>query len=489
MPIDQRRIVLDGTSMSLEDVLRAADGLPAEALPAALERVARGQRLADEVAERQLVYGRNTGVGAAHDQVASAPDHGLRVLRSHAAGWGEPLPDAVVRAACAIRANQLLVGRSGASPQLAQALLDVVGAPAELLPVVHRHGSLGTGDLTALAELGLALSGQRPVRSGQRVCRVLASSADALPLLSSSAFTLAESALAAMELAQLVDVADLVCGFTWAVLRGSPDPVGAAAAEATPHAGAQQSMATIHALLRSVDDDPLQVQDFFGLRTWPQVHGPLRDASAALLAAIETACNTASENPLFGEDGGVAVATHHGGFHTAYLSMVLDQVLVALAGSAQGVMSRVTHLVSQGERGLPRFLTDGTPGASGLLIGEYVAASALALVRQHAASPSSLQTVSLSQGVEDDAGFASLGAMRLGGAVPAYRRLVAVELLAATRAAVILRAHLSGPLGSVLDGMRELALDLADHDLGPDFDAADAKLDQYIDLVGRQPWS
>src|SRR5512132_4456587 len=106
--------------MSLEDVLRAADGLPAEALPAALERVARGLRLADEVAERQLVYGRNTGVGAAHDQVASAPDHGLRVLRSHAAGWGEPLPDAVVRAACAIRANQLLVGRSGASPQLAQ---------------------------------------------------------------------------------------------------------------------------------------------------------------------------------------------------------------------------------------------------------------------------------------------------------------------------------------------------------------------------------
>jgi histidine ammonia-lyase len=480
--LDQPAIVLDGASMTLEDLALAADGTPATALPEALERVADAHRLATTLAERQPVYGRSTGVGAARDESVTAPDHGLRLLRAHAAGWGQPLPDPVVRAACAVRANQLLVGRSGASPALAEGLLELVGAPAASLPVVHRHGSVGTGDLTALAEVGLALCGERPRRSGEQVCRLVLSSSDAVPLMSSSAFTLAESGLAAVELAHLAEVADVVCALSWAVLRGSPEPVGLEAAPATPHAGAQRSMAAIRALLDPADVRPAQLQDFFGLRAWPQVHGPLHDALAALLEVVQTACNTGSENPLVGDGGGGGRVTHHGGFHTAYLALALDQALLAMSGSAQGVMSRVTHLVSGGEAGLPRFLTDGTPGSAGLLIGEYVAGSALALVRQHAGSPSSVQSVSLSQGVEDDAGFASLAAMRLGGAVPAYRRLIAVELVAATRAAVISGAALSGPLGGVLDATRDLAADLADHDLGPDFEEAESRLDRLTEL-------
>ena len=483
MPTQDRGITLDGTTMTLEDISRAAGAVAVHPLPEAMERVRHNSALADEVARHQPVYGRSTGVGANRDQLVGEGDPGPGLLRSHAVGWGDPLPAPVVRAACAIRANQLLVGGSGASAELVEALTELVGAPAGLLPVVPRHGSLGMGDLTSLADVGLALTGQHPRASGEVVCRVPLTGADALPLMSSSAFTLAESGLAAAELGELAEVADIVCGLSWAVLRGSPEPVSLLAAAATPRAGAQTSMAMIRSLLEPQEYEPAHIQDFFGLRAWPQVHGPLHDALVSLVEIIETASNTASENPLFAESGRTGTVIHHGGFHTAYLSLALDHVLLAMAGSAQAVMSRVTHMVSGGELGLPRFLTDGTPGASGLMAGEFVAASALSLVRQHAASPSSLQTAWLSQGVEDDAGFANLGALRLGGAVPAYRRLMAVELLTAARAATLARTRLAGHLGEVLDDCRDLTGDLGDRDVGPDLDAAEAKLGRLAELV------
>lgn len=481
MPPHDRGITLDGTTLTLEHISRAAEGVPAHALPEALERVRHNNVLADEVARRQPVYGRTTGVGANRDQQVGPADPGPGLLRSHAIGWGEPLPPSVVRAACLIRANQLLVGGSGATPELVEALAELVGAPADLLPVVPRHGSLGAGDLTALADVGLALSGERPRASGQLVCRMALTGADALPLMSSSAFTLAESGLAAAQLAELAEVGDIVCALSWAVLRGSPEAVSLSAAGATPRAGAQESMATIRALLETQEYEPAHIQDFFGLRAWPQVHGPLHDALVSLVEIIETASNTASENPLFSEGDHKGSATHHGGFHTAYLSLALDHALLALAGSAQGVMSRVTHMVSGDELGLPRFLTDGSPAASGLMAAEFVAASALSLVRQHAASPSSIQTVWLSHGVEDDAGFANLGALRLGGVVPAYRRMLAVELLTAARAAALTRTSLAGRLGDVLDECRDLTVDLGDRDIGPDVEAAEASLERLAE--------
>ena len=146
---------LDGHSLDLDALERAAHGASASIEPSAMETAERSHRNAAEVSTPRAVYGRTTGVGAAREESTdSKVDHGLRLLRSHAAGWGEVMPSTVVRAALAVRSNQLLAGGSGASPVLAQALADLVGAPAGELPVVHRYGSLGTGDLTALAEVG-----------------------------------------------------------------------------------------------------------------------------------------------------------------------------------------------------------------------------------------------------------------------------------------------------------------------------------------------
>ena len=482
---------LTGADLDLEGIAVLARGAAVAAHPDAVARAARAHRDAAVVAERREVYGHTTGVGAAREELTgSDEEHGLRLLRTHAAGWGDPLPERVVRAALAIRANQLLAAGSGARPELAVALADLAGMPAEDLPVVHRHGSLGTADLTALAEVGLTLLGERDRVGGGRRKVLHLDAGDALPLLSSNAFALAESALATRSVARTARAASTVCALTFVALRGNPEAFSEAAAHATPFPGAAEVAGHVRALVTGQPGRPAYIQDFFGLRTWPQVHGPLLDWSANLRTVVETAVNTASENPVFtpGPDG--PQVAHHGGFHAAYLALGADSTLLALARSSAAVQSRVAHLLT-GREGLPLFLADETSGSSGLLIAEYVAASAVSVVRQAAAAPSAVQTAQVSAGIEDDASFAAAAAERLTRAAQAYRRLVAVELVCAVRA---LRQSGTRPVGALAEALArcdQLPKDLGDRDLAGDFEVAERVLEGYaaepVPVTGSVP--
>ncbi len=472
--------MLDGRGLDLDGLRAAAIGTRVVVDPDALERAHRSHELAGRLSAQQPVYGRTTGVGAARDETTdSAVDHGLRLLRSHAAGWGEDVPAQVVRAALAVRANQLLAGGSGASAVVAQALADLAGGPAADLPVVHRHGSLGTGDLTALAEVGLTLIGERPRAGGERRADLALTSADALPLMSSNAFAIAETGLHAATLHALARAADTVCGLNFVALQGNREAVSESAAAATPFHGAREVARVVRELLADQPGAAAHLQDFFGLRTWPQVHGPVLDTVRRLKSVVETAANTASENPLFTPTAAGGEVTHHGGFHAAYLVLAVDSALLALTRSAQAVQSRVSHVLTDPGTGLPRFLADATPGSSGALIAEYVAASALSTIRGAAATPSSIQTVGVSAGIEDDASFAGQATLRLGEATSAYRRMLAVELVCAVRALRMRGVVPVGELGAAFGRCAELPADTSDRDLSPELAVAEGIVEGY----------
>jgi histidine ammonia-lyase len=473
-------LVLDGRGLNLDGLRAVAIGTRVVVDPDALERAGRSHELAGRLSAQQPVYGRTTGVGAARDETTdSAVDHGLRLLRSHAAGWGEEVPAPVVRAALAVRANQLLAGGSGASPVVAQALADLAGGPAADLPVVHRHGSLGTGDLTALAEVGLTLIGERARAGGERRADLALTSADALPLMSSNAFAIAETGLHAATLHALARAADTVYGLSFVALQGNREAVSEGAAAATPFHGAGEVARVLRELLADQPGEAAHLQDFFGLRTWPQVHGPVLDTLRRLKSVVETAANAASENPLFTPTAAGGEVTHHGGFHAAYLVLAVDSALLALTRSAQAVQSRVSHVLTDPGTGLPRFLADATPGSSGALIAEYVAASALSTIRGAAATPSSIQTVGVSAGIEDDASFAGQATLRLGQASSAYRRMLAVELVCAARALRMRGVTPVGELGAAFGRCAELPADISDRDLSPELAVAERIVEGY----------
>jgi histidine ammonia-lyase len=215
---------VDGRTLRCEDVRLVADGAVAVTVDeAAMRRAEDAWRLATELSARREIYGRTTGVGANRDLTIdedSGPEHGKRLLRSHAGGAGGLLPPENVRATLLIRLNQLAAGGSGVHPRLLTALADALTAGA--LPHVHATGAIGTGDLTVLAETGLTLAGERPWAVSTLPPMVL-DTADALAFMSSNAATLADAVLAFLDLDRLLRASHVVAALSYVVLGGSPE--------------------------------------------------------------------------------------------------------------------------------------------------------------------------------------------------------------------------------------------------------------------------
>ena len=205
----------------------------------------------------------------------------------------------------------------------------------------------------------------------------------------------------------------------------------------------------------------------------------LLDQMGILRRVVEALANAGGENPAVLQADPPTVA-HHGGFHQAYLALAVDASLLALVGSAHTIASRISHLLTDAASGLPRFLAGPKPGSSGLLILEYGAASAMALIREAASAARSIQWVSVSAGVEDGASHASVSTARLGEAADAYRQLIALELVAAVRALDLGGRRVSGELAELVARCTHLVAEVDDHDLAPSVADAVDVLDRWV---------
>ena len=113
------------------------------------------------------------------------------------------------------RANQIGAGGAGVAAELLDAL--VASLNAGLSPFTRELGSLGTGDLTSLADIALALLGEGRVwRGGELVDAGLALTEagitpgrlgprDGLAFISSNAVTIGRAALLVVDVRRLLD--------------------------------------------------------------------------------------------------------------------------------------------------------------------------------------------------------------------------------------------------------------------------------------------
>lgn len=557
-------MVLDGRSTGVDDVVRLADGA-ARPVPGtdAMKRVEDSWCAARQIAATGRVYGRSTGVGANRNEDVpseAAADHGLRLLRSHAGAIGEELPARQVRAMLAVRANQLLAGGAGLRPTVVTALCEALEAGA--YPVVNEFGSVGTGDIAALAQVGLALAGEHPWRgpdgsvsggagvngsvveelpagedprqgaegpaAGGAVVRAprpgewsprgtegsaagewsrrLAEGSvvpgarsggwaapeaqpldnnDALALISSNALTLGQAALALHELRGLIGATQVVAALSLLAVDGSHEAYAAPVHAARPHRGSVEVARRMRELIGAADrpTPPLgRIQDPYGFRCLPQIHGPAHDAADALETVLTVEINAAAENPLICPED--MTAYHHGGFYQAQLALALDHFRLAVTQVARLSTSRLSTLNEPAYTRLRPFLADHEPASSGVMILEYAAGAALGDLRAFSA-PASLGHAVLSRGVEEQASFASLAARQTLRACGAYRLVVGCELVAAVRALRQrdLRPDPELPAGRALE-LAEAVLDAeqADRPLTDDVSAAAALLDRFTDI-------
>jgi histidine ammonia-lyase len=481
-------LVLNG-SATIADVVALADrNEQVSVAPSTLAALRRAHELAAELSTRNDIYGRTTGVGANRTTSVSPSDteYGMRLLRSHAVDAGDPLDDRTVRAMLAVRLIQLCVPGAGLDPAILGGLETMLNEDA--LPELRQYASVGTGDLAPLAGTALTLIGERP--ASKPLTPMAQWGADsALPFMSSSALTVGRGCLALEELSRLERASSVVYTLSFLALEGNPQALSAIAAQAAaaPYAGTvADRLRTILATTGVQDVQPARIQDPYGLRVYPVAQASVVASLHSLEGQLQRTLNAAQENPLFDIEHEAVV--HHGAFYQASLSLELDGITLALALTAPITHSRIRMLNDPDTNGGNAFLADDADGSSGLMMVEYVAAGAIAEIR-NAAQPASAGTLVLSRGAEEDATFASQGVQQLERSIAAYRVLLCCELVGAVR---LLRQRglddkFGGVVGDTLALTAVLPRNDEDRDLRGDVALAESLLDEVGRLVAAEP--
>ena len=490
-------IELTGGSLTLEEFAAVAAGGEHVVLTAAArERVAAARAVIERsVASGEAVYGVNTGFGnLANVRIADADLETLqeRLVLSHAAGVGEPLPDAAVRGMLLLRANTLAKGHSGVRPLLIDKLLALLNH--DLLPEVPSRGSVGaSGDLAPLAHLALPLLGRSRVRRAGVFVPAAEALLDAgltpvrlapregLGLVNGTQAMTSLLALAVLEARRLVRIADLVGALSTDALRGTDAAFDARIHAVRPHPGQLASARNLWGLLQhsgireSHRQNDVRVQDPYSLRCMPQVHGAARDTLADVERRLSVEMNSATDNPLVFAADGEALAG--GNFHGEPMALAADFLAIALAELGSISERRTEKLTNDTFSGLPPFLVANAGLNSGFMMAQ-VTAAALVSENKVLSHPASVDSIPTSADKEDHVSMGMWAALKCRQVATNVRQILAIELLAAAQGIDLLRPlRSSGRLEALHLWVRSAVAPWdEDREMAPDLAVADRLL-------------
>ena len=400
-------------------------------------------------ARSEPVYGVNTGFGKLADQRISLSDIRqlqLNLLRSHAAGVGDPLTREETRGMLLLRANVLARGYSGVRPLLVDYLLTLLNR--DVLPMIPSRGSVGaSGDLAPLAHLALVLIGEGEAFVGSRRVPGRAALArvglkpleleakEGLSLVNGTQAMLSLGLLALYRCEKLVNAADVAGALSLEALKGTPVAFDARIHRLRPYRGQIAVAANLRALLadseiRTSHLHCPRVQDAYSLRCIPQVHGAVRDALEYARATLAVEINSVTDNPLVFPGRGEVLSG--GNFHGQPLGLVLDHLAIAMTELASISERRIERLTNPEYGDLPPFLSPHPGLNSGFMMAQ-VTAAALASENKVFSHPASVDSIPTSGNREDHVSMGMGSALKLKQILTNAEQILAIELLCAAQ--------------------------------------------------------
>lgn len=455
-------VLLGSSGTTVADVIAVArHGVRVELTSEAREHVAQVRRHIDALAASDVpAYGISTGFGAlANKHIPQEKRTRLQksLVRSHAAGTGPTVEREVVRALMFLRAKTLASGHTGIRGETLETMLAVLNAG--ITPVVHEFGSLGcSGDLAPLAHCALVLMGEGRATGPDGVERpvpellaeagiepVTLAEKEGLALINGTDGMLGQLIMALADLQHLLTVADITAAFSVEGLLGTDRVFIPELHEPLrPHPGQADAAANMLKVLEGsgivashrLGDD--RVQDAYSLRCAPQVAGGSRDTARYALSVARQELAAAVDNPVVLDDGTVS---SNGNFHGAPVAYVLDFMAIPIADLASMSERRTDRMLDPARsHGLPPFLAEDPGTDSGLMIAQYTQAGLVSDMKRLAV-PASVDSIPSSAMQEDHVSMGWHAARKLRQAVLNLRRVLAIELMTATRA-IALRAPL-----------------------------------------------
>lgn len=452
---ESKSVVLDGRPLTIEEVVAVARSrTPVVLAGEARERVVRARALVASAADAaDPVYGLNTGFGSLSKiriELEQVREIQRNIVRSHAAGTGDPLPRPVVRGMMLALAASLARGHSGVQPATIERLLWHLNE--DRIPVVPSRGSVGaSGDLAPLAHVALVLLGEgvchdagvprttADILQEAGLEPIVLEAKEGLALLNGTHLMAASGALCLHDARILLDAAVGATALSIDACRGSHGPLDPRIHALRRQPGQIEVAGRVLALLEGSeiveahrDDDP-RVQDPYCLRAAPQVLGAAMDSIRSTATAIELELGAVTDNPLvFPEDGAILSG---GNFHGMPLAIALDTLRIPLTHLA-GIAERRVYWVLSGhdtENPVTHYLAPDPGVHSGYMIAQYTAA-ALCNELQTLAHPASVGNIPTSAGIEDYNSMGATSALLARQSIRLARDVIAIELLVMTEA-------------------------------------------------------
>lgn len=321
----QALVHLNGKNLRIQDVVHVArNHYPIQIDKKAFERVKKSHQLLLLAAEHNIaIYGLNRGVGLNKDKTIfkgniltdeaqkASEQFNKNDIYATSAGVGPDAASDVVRAAMLVRLNTLLLGHSGIQPEAVSLLAAFLNQ--DITPILPSGGSIGEGDITILAHLGLAMGGEGEVwYKGQKLPASIALkkaklrplrlyAKDALSVFSSNAYTAGMAALAIHDAKVLLEKYELVAALSLEGINGNVAPMLAPVQSIRPYPG--QAIAAkniLHNLHGSYLFNPSRkraLQDPLSFRTLSQLSGVTRDILIDLEKDVDIQMNSSDDNP------------------------------------------------------------------------------------------------------------------------------------------------------------------------------------------------
>ena len=492
-----RTVKLSTSGVSFADVIDVARfDAKIELTPEAIAAMESSRSFIEGIAAGQsAVYGVSTGFGALANRKIEVEDRAQlqkSLIRSHAAGVGPAVEREVVRALMFLRLRTMASGRTGVRVALAQKYIEFLNKG--ITPVVPEFGSLGcSGDLAPLSHCALAIMGEGRVHDANGVelatqdalkaagiTPIELEAKEGLALINGTDGMLGMLIMASADLQQLCTVADITTALSIEGLLGT-DRVFAPDLHAPlrPQIGQAVSAANIYGLLQgsaivaSHKENDSRVQDAYSLRCAPQVSGAVRDTIDHALLIAQRELASAIDNPVVLPDGRVE---SNGNFHGAPVGYVLDFLAIAAADLGSISERRTDRALDQHRSaGLPPFLANDPGVDSGLMIAQYTQAG-LVSENKRLAVPASVDSIPSSAMQEDHVSMGWSAARKLRKVVENLARILAIELVTASRAVELRTGLIPAPAtGRVIQELRKSVQGPgSDRFLSPELEAATA---------------
>ena len=406
-----------------------------------------------------VFYGINTGFGYLQNvQIGNAQLEELQsnLIKSHACGLGEEVPEDIVKLMIMLKIKSLSYGHSGVQIDTVKRLLDLYNN--NVLPVIYTQGSLGaSGDLAPLSHLSLPLLGLGDVyHEGKKIPAADAlqkfgwqpihlQSKEGLALINGTQFMSAYGMYALLQCDRLLKWANIIAAISFDAFDCTVEPLHEKIHSIRNHKGQVDTAAELRKLLvgsQIAEQKKEQVQDPYSFRCVPQVHGATKDTFDYVLSIFIKEINSVTDNPnIFPEED---LILSGGNFHGQPLALALDFLAIAMSEIAN-ISERRTYQLISGQHKLPMFLVKQPGLHSGFMIPQYTAAGIVSENKQ-LCTPASVDSISSSNNQEDHVSMGANAATKCKRVVDNVEKVLGIELLTAVQALEFRRPLKSSPV-------------------------------------------